>query len=346
MPERQQLPSLIKITAAFVLVILTTVLIATNQGIAQDTPSAINNSDQLEAKESLPADLMAALSLAHGNYETLISMQDLLEDLQAVDIVLIGEAHYDRQDMQTAFEIIRLLAQRRRIALAVERFPLSLQPDLDALYNLKNEVLRSEGMKTVLQSGDYQTIWGINQSGQSVFADPNELVYPVNSPSADVYEEMMLWAACERIPIIGMDLPFSERESGLGENIPYRNGIWKDQIVNFLAKHQSADYLVVAIGGIDHLNNAPDSVQDKLNDNPSALQFLSIGQRDANFPSKKSQHVEDLAMTYQVDNLILRDPQYAVVKQDDSAIFPTPPDYWIAVHSIDGRDKFTGCSLN
>ena len=93
-------------------------------------------------------------------------------------------------------------------------------------------------MKTVLQSGDYQTIWGINQSGQSGFADPNELVYPVNSPSAGVYEEMMLWAACERIPIIGMDLPLSERESGLGENIPYRNGIWKDQIVNFFGKTQ------------------------------------------------------------------------------------------------------------
>lgn len=329
MEETKQIPSLIKIAAALALVILTILLPVNIHGSAQGTQSAIGNANESGIKESLPANLMAALSLAYGNYENLINQEDLLNDLQAADIVLIGEAHGDHRDMQTAFEITLLLAQRRRIALAVERFPLTLQPRLVVLNKIDSEELREEEMRRILQTDDYQTVWRPNPFDSSY----------LNYPSADVFEAMMLWAARARIPIIGLDLPLSKRALGLGEDIPYRNELWKNQIVNIIEKNQSENYQIVAIGGIDHFSNAPDSVQAKLRKNPSISQLLSIGQRDAKYSAKMSLQVEDLALAYQINDLILRTPQFAVVLQNGTAIFPTPPDYWIAVHSVDSWEK-------
>lgn len=329
MEKTKQIPLLIKITAALALVILTILLPVNTHGTAQGTKSAIGNANESGVKESLPTNILAALSLAHGNYEGLDNQEDLLSDLQAADIVLIGEAHHDQRDMQTAFEITRLLAQRRMIALAAERFPLTLQTRLVALNTIDSEELREEELRRILQTDEYKTVWRPNSFDSSY----------LNNPSADVFEVMMLWAARAQIPIIGLDLPLSERALGLGEDIPYRNELWKNQIVNFLDKNQSENYLIVAIGGIDHFSNAPDSVQAKIGKYPSNYQLLSIGQRDANYSSKMSLQVEDLALTYQINDLILRTPQFAVVRQDGIAIFPTPPDYWIAVHSVDSWEK-------
>jgi hypothetical protein len=119
-----------------------------------------------------------------------------------------------------------------------------------------------------------------------------------------------------------------------------------NQIINFLENNQSNDYLVIAIGGINHFSNAPGSVQDKLHRNYSTYHFRSIGQRDVNYPSKKSRQVQDLALAFQVDDIILDNPQFAVVRNDGSAMFPTPPDYWIAAHIVGGWDNSANCSLN
>jgi hypothetical protein len=329
MEETKQIPSRIKITAAFALVILTILLPVNIHGTAQVTISAVENDNESGINATLPTNLLAALSQAHGNYESLINQEDMLRDLQAVDIVLIGEAHYDQRDMQTAFEITRLLAQRRAIALAVERFPLTLQSRLVDLNTIDSDELREEEMRSILQTDEYKTVWKTNS-----FNSP----YP-NTPSTDEFEAMMLWAGQKRIQIIALDLPLSERASGLGEDIPYRNEIWKNQIVNYLDKNQSENYLIVAIGGIDHLSNAPDSVQAKIRKNPSNYQILSIGQRDANYSAKIPLRVKDLALTYRINDLIVRIPQFAVALQNGIAIFPTPPDYWIAVHSVDSWEK-------
>ena len=304
-------------------------------GIAQESKNSIELEIGAGRSASLPADLMTALATAYGNFEDISSLEDFLRDLQAADIVLIGEAHYDRRDMQTAFEIVRLLAQRRRVALAVERFPVTLQPRLDSLNSMDSEELREVEMRSILRTDDYQTVWGMSSDDRSKFPNPFEPSYPRNSPSADVFEGIVLWAARARIPMLGLDLPLSERASGLGEDIPYRNELWKNQIVQFLEKNQSANYLVVAIGGIDHFSNAPDSVQEKLRNNLSTLHILSIGQRDTNYPSESSKQVDNLALKYHIKDLILRNPQFAVVLQNGVTIFPSPPDYWIAVQSSD-----------
>jgi hypothetical protein len=197
-----------------------------------------------------------------------------------------------------------------------------------------------------LLTDDYQTVWGLAHSGNGGFLDPNEPVYPTNSPSAQVFELMMIWAACERIPIIGLDLPLTDRKLGLGENIPYRNDLWKNQIVNFLEQNQSEDYLVIVIGGINHLSNGPDSVQEKFRNDPSPLHILSIGQRDVNLSSKTSQTVEDLASNYLINDLIVQNPEFAGVQHDGSTLFANPPDYWITAHSAGTWEKLAGCSLN
>ncbi len=203
-------------------------LFVCNRGSALDTQSVLGVASGPGVKESLPANLLAALSLAFGDYESLIDPDDLLSDLQAADIVLIGEAHFDQRDMETAFEIIRLLEQRRKIALAVERFPLSLQPRLEALNRTDNEELREEGMRRIFQTDDYQTVWGMKPAEYSGFPDPFKPSYPPDLPSKEAFEAMTLWAARARIPIIGLDLPLSERALGLGEDIPYRNEVWKN----------------------------------------------------------------------------------------------------------------------
>ena len=62
--------------------------------------------------------------------------------------------------MQTAFELVRLLAQRRPVALAVERFSHTMQPQLDSLPALPSDEARLAVLKTLFQIDDYQRVWG------------------------------------------------------------------------------------------------------------------------------------------------------------------------------------------
>jgi hypothetical protein len=346
MPDPKRFPSLYTIIVVLTFVVFTSLLLVNYQSSAQVERSTGENTSESRTEFSLPDTIQAALSTTHGNFENLINKDDLLSDLQEVDIVLIGEAHYDQRDIQTAFEMARMLAQKRQIALAVERFPLNSQPSLSALNNIEGQAQRIDEIKRILLTDDYQTVWGLARAGNGGFSDPNEPVYPTNSPSAQVFESMMIWAACERIPIIGLDLPLTDRKLGLGENIPYRNNLWKNQIINFMEQNQSEDYLVIVIGGINHLSNGLDSVQEKFRNDPSSLQLLSIGQRDVNFPSKTSQTVEDLASNYLINDLIVQNPEFAGVQHDGSPLFANPPEYWIAVHLAGTWEKLAGCSLN
>lgn len=329
-----RIPSLIKLPTLFALAMLTTFFPLNSDETVQSKKPATGEFNGSGDNVILPADLLAALSLAHGDHENLTSREDLFNDLQSVDIVLIGEAHWDQRDMQTAFEMTRILARRRKIALAVERFPLTLQPKLEALNRTESEAVRVEEMRRILQMDGYHAVWRTSHTLRSGAIDSFDSSN-IHSPSTEAFEAMMLWAAHSRIPIVGLDLPLSERELGLGEDIPYRNKVWKEQIARFLEANQSDDYLVVAVGGIDHFSNAPDSVQAELRSDPSRYRLLSIGQRDANYATKALLQIENLAATHGINDLIVQTPQFAVVFQSGTRIFPTPPDYWIPVHSVD-----------
>jgi hypothetical protein len=276
---------------------------------------------------NIPADLGDALAREYGHYEGLVNREAFLNDLQTADIVCIGEAHYDQRDMETAFEITRLLARRRPLALAVERFSNDLQPRLDSLNTLGSEGLRGAEVKEILQTDDYQRVWGIDPWGQSGFH--------VNTPSEPIFEAMVAWAARARIPMIGLDVSLSDRANGLGENIPYRNELWKNQVEKFLDRNHQGNYLVVVVGGIDHMGNSPDSVPSKMKGNSKANRVISVGQRDAMYQYLNSTKVAELAKAYVPGDLIVRHPRYAVVAVNGAAKFPDPPDYWIAVHTPD-----------
>ena len=250
-----------------------------------------------------------------------------MSDLQTADIICIGEAHYDRQDMETAFEIMRLLARRRRLVLAVERFSNDLQPRLDGLNSLGSEELRAAEMKEILQTNDYQTVWGMDHWGQSGFH--------VNTPSGPIFEAMVTWAARAGIPMVGLDVSLSDRANGLGENIPYRNELWKNQVDKFLDRNRQENYLAVVVGGIDHIGSSPDSVPSIMKGNSKPNRIISVGQRDAMYQYMSSAKVAELAKAYVHGDLIVRHPQYAVVGVNGVAKFPDPPDYWIAVHTPD-----------
>jgi hypothetical protein len=280
--------------------------------------------------EILPAELREALAREYGRYEQLVDKEGFLNALQTADIVCIGEAHYDRRDMETAFEITRLLARRRTLALAVERFSYVLQPRLDGLNKLGTEERRAAELKRIFQIDDYQKVWGMDPWNQSGFR--------VNTPSQASFEAMVTWAARARIPMIGLDVSLSDRANGLGENTPYRNELWKSQIENFLERNHQENYLVVVIGGIDHIGNSPDSVPSKMKADSMANRVISVGQRDAMYQYMRSAKVAELAKVYGLSDLIVQHPQFAVVAINGVAKFPDPPDYWIAVHTPDTWD--------
>jgi hypothetical protein len=330
MERKKQIHSLVLICPVVAIIALGILLPVNFVSSAQETQE---KSPVLSA--GLPPELSSALALAWGDYKNLVSHDEMLTELLEADIVLIGEAHYDGRDMQTAFEILRRLSQSRRVALAVERFPVTLQPRLEALSRMGSEAIREAEMKSILQAEDYQTVWGMSHDDPAQYANPFDIAYPRDTPSAAAFEEMAIWAARARIPLLALDLPLTDRALGLGEDIPYRNELWKNQIILFLEQNRSEDYLVVVIGGIDHLSNDTDSVQDKLRQYLAPLQILSIGQRDANYPSEASRQVEELAAGYQINDLILRNPQYAVTLQNGATIFPSPPEYWIVVSAVD-----------
>src|SRR5262249_36287738 len=103
----------------------------------------ITGRGQLQAPPvSPPPELAAALNAEYGSYDRLVNPQSFLKDLQAQQIICVGEAHYEARDMQTAFELVRLLAQRRPVVLAVERLSHNMQPQLNSFPTLPSDEAR------------------------------------------------------------------------------------------------------------------------------------------------------------------------------------------------------------
>lgn len=266
--------------------------------------------------------MQAVLTHEFGEYEDLVTWQELLYSLETADVVCLGEAHYDARDMETAFELARQLAQRRPIALAVERFAYDLQPALDRLRLEDGTGEREARMKAVLQDKEYRTVWGVEPFPTSG--------YPTNTPSLPIFEAMMEWAATERIPVIALDVTLEDRKNGLGENLPYRNVVWKNQVEKFLANHSGEKYLVVTIGGINHMDNAPASFPSQMKS--TGRRVISLGQRDAMYQFRSSLLVQDLAKRERLNDLVVRHPAQAITNTKGVPLFAAPPDYWIAAH--------------
>ena len=325
MEESLRFPSIIKIAVALTIVLSIILLAGYAVVTAQSSNQEIVDFPEARLSDQLSEDVLTALSQAYGNYEDLINMEVLIRDLASADIVLIGEAHHDQRDMLTAFELVRRLAKQRRIALAVERFPIPLQSRLDAIYRIEDVQRREDELSKIFRDEEYKTIW-----------NPDSFNSPyLPNPSADEFEKMMVWAVRERVPIIALDLPLVEREFGLGEDFPYRNELWKNQIVDFLDQNYNLGYQVIVVGGIDHLDNSDGSVPAKIRDDRPHFKLSSIGQRDANYSTKIDLQVEKQGMAHQVDDLIIVEPQFSVVGHDGAPQFPTPPEYWIAVLSVE-----------
>lgn len=278
----------------------------------------------------LPAALEQALTREYGRYDAVVSWQEFLRALASADIVCIGEAHYDPRDMETAFEIVRELSQRRRIALAVERFSYDLQPQLDAVHQLEGAPQREAGMKDILNAAAYQTVWGTSSWNQKGF--------PVNTPSQPSFEAMVSWAARAGIPLIALDVTLADRAAGLGEKLVYRNELWKTRVLKFLQTNAQSNYLVVVVGGIDHIHNSPGSATSKLRAS-SQQHVLAIGQRDAMYQLFRSPKLETLAKVEGIGELIVRAPEFAVVNRDGAAAYPHAADYWIGVHQPVGAPR-------
>lgn len=265
----------------------------------------------------------AALAREFGAYEGMATWQEMMRDLQTADVVCIGEAHYDARDMETAFELTRELAQRRKIVLAVERFSHVLQPELAQLDPSDAETSEVE-VEAILASKEYQTVWGSQSFAQTG--------YPVNSPSRPMFEAMVKWATRARIPIIALDVSLAEREQGLGEDMAFRNAHWKKQIEKFWKQEGQENYQIVVIGGINHMTNEHDSFPSRLRA-ASPRKIVSLGQRDAMYHYFSSTQVEVLAKSNQIDDLIVRNPQFALVNVKGVATILNPPDYWITFHT-------------
>jgi hypothetical protein len=279
----------------------------------------------------LAADLSQALVQEYGQYGRLVTPEDFLNDLQTAEVVCIGEAHYDQRDMETAFEILRLLARRRPLALAVERLSYALQPELEALNQLGDASLREAQIETIFQAEDYQVVWGEHLMDQSG--------YPVNTPSRPIFEAMLRWAVRSGIPLIGLDVTVSDRAKWPGELITYRNKLWQRQIKSFLERHAEERYLIVVIAGFLHCSNASDSLPSLLRADSIANSVVSIGQRDGMYHYRNSTRVEALVTAHGLDDLIVHQPQFALVGGDGGAELPAPPDYWIAVHAPDSWEQ-------
>lgn len=268
--------------------------------------------------------LADALTREYGNYEDVVTWDRLMNDLENAQVVCIGEAHYDARDMETAFELTRALAAKKKIALAVERFSYDMQPALDTLFSLKEENAREQEIDALLQNKTYQTVWGTHAWDQTGF--------PVNTPSRPIFEATVEWAARTGIPIIALDISLEDRKKGLGEDMAYRNEFWEQQIEKFRKQHAHTNYQIIIIGGINHLTNAPNSLPSKLKTELNA-RVVSIGQRDAMYHYLNTTRLAQLANVYHLENLIVHHPQFALVNVKGVATFPNPPDYWITVHA-------------
>ncbi len=274
-----------------------------------------------------PPELAASLSIEYGTYQSLIPSKDFLTQLQAARVVCIGEAHYEPRDMQTAFELARVLAKQHPVALAVERLSHAMQPQLDSLPTLPVDEARLAVLKTLLQNDDYQRVWGARPKDRSG--------YPTNTPSQPVFEAMVAWAAQNRVPLIGLDVTWAERGRGLGEDAAYRTALWLDGLHTFQASQHGAMPQIVLVAGISHCTDVPDTIAMRLKADPTFQSVVSIGQRDAMYGYLASAKVASLAKIYGIADVIVRQPQRAVVSSKGVAEFPMPPNYWIAVHTPD-----------
>jgi hypothetical protein len=274
-----------------------------------------------------PPDLAAALNIEYGHFDRLVTPPAFLKDLLSAQIVCLGEAHYEARDMQTAFELARLLAQHRTVALAVERLSHNQQPQLDNLLQADSADSRIAQLMRILQADDYQKVWGARAKDHSG--------YPTNTPSQPVFESMLTCAAGAKIPMIGLDVSWAERSKGLGEDILFRTTLWENETESFLANHHAQNYLIVLVAGVSHCTNAPDTITYRLKFDAQLTGVVSVGQRDAMYQYLSSAKVAKLAEIYGLGDMIVQHPQVAIVSTKGVAEFPQPPDYWIAVHTPD-----------
>jgi len=97
---------------------------------------------------------------------TLVTIDDLVPQLLAADVVFIGEEHYTPSHLEAAQTILNiLLAHRRKPSLAMEMFSWDGQPGLDR-YIRKPETT----IEQLLEESHWKTNWG------GEFADYQSLV--------------------------------------------------------------------------------------------------------------------------------------------------------------------------
>ena len=110
-----------------------------------------------------------------------ISLEVLLEQLDEVRVVYIGETHTRLEDHHIQERILRGLHDRRpSLAVALEMFPREAQPLLDRFS--KGELTEEEFLRQV----NWEEIWG----------------YPFR-----LYRPMVLFALEKRLPLVGLNAP-------------------------------------------------------------------------------------------------------------------------------------------
>ncbi len=110
-----------------------------------------------------------------------ISLEVLLEQLDEVRVVYVGETHTRLEDHHVQERVLRGLHYRRpSLAVALEMFPREAQPLLDRFS--KRELTEEEFLRQV----NWEEIWG----------------YPFR-----LYRPMILFAQEERLPLVGLNAP-------------------------------------------------------------------------------------------------------------------------------------------
>ena len=92
MQAAKRILTLIKILAVAGSLLVTVLFLGKSEGNARDIQQSFEANRKLPSVENLPYILTSVISQSHGNYDGLIDHNQLVRDLSAVDIVLIGEA--------------------------------------------------------------------------------------------------------------------------------------------------------------------------------------------------------------------------------------------------------------
>lgn len=279
---------------------------------SQPSPSAPISPVAPATKEIIPQMMEEALRLEFGNYERLVSWDEMLDDFASANFVAVGETHVDIRDMKTARDILETLAKKRPVALAVERFSYKQQPQLDALLSQNN---KSQALNEIFKMPEYSTVWG----------DQAPMVLLIRSE----FESLVLWAADSGIPIIGLDVSLQERKSGA--TIAQRNDCWATQVTEF--RMRNPNVLVISIGGEEHMSNDPDSYPNYITTRDSLAKVLATGQRSFGWSGYGIRKIEDVAQQTGSGTIIVKKPQYANAFPSGDTIQHNfnPRDYWIAV---------------